>query len=79
MRLCKVRRWRGDMYKKERARDPHPHSFDHFSNVNINKILNLIKMSDAVAAAPATPKAVKVAKPKKVAAKKAPADHPKVN
>ena len=35
-------------------------------------------MSDAVAAAPATPKAAKVAKPKKVAAKKAPADHPKV-
>ena len=36
-------------------------------------------MSDApAAAAPATPKAAKVAKPKKVAAKKAPAEHPKV-
>ncbi len=35
-------------------------------------------MSDAPAAAPATPKAAKVAKPKKAAAKKAPAEHPKV-
>ncbi len=37
-------------------------------------------MSDAAAAAPApaAPKAAKVAKPKKVAAKKAPAEHPKV-
>jgi hypothetical protein len=37
-------------------------------------------MSDAAVAAPApaAPKAAKVAKPKKVAAKKAPAEHPKV-
>ena len=44
----------------------------------LNKKIFFIKMSDAPAAAPATPKAAKVAKLKKVAAKKAPSEHPKV-